>query len=148
VIPCTEAPETFWTLLHDAAHWEFELFLMLVFDGVLGALLWPFVKKHWGHHVERDRKEGVDDADHQGTTHSRGKSVWQKVSSGEIETMLLFRRSRIAFTYNGHRYRGTLLGKDAQGFGDVFLDDTRGKIFLKWGLGLRTDCEIEVETAS
>jgi len=49
--------ETFWTLLHDAAHWEFEVFLMVVFDGVVGALLWPFAKKHWDHHVARDRKE-------------------------------------------------------------------------------------------
>jgi len=51
---CTE---TFWTLLRNGAHWEFELFLMLLFDGLIGALLWPFVKKHIEHHLERDRKE-------------------------------------------------------------------------------------------
>jgi hypothetical protein len=51
-------PETFWTLLRNAAHWEFELFLMLVFDGIVGALLWPTIKKHWNHHLERDREEG------------------------------------------------------------------------------------------
>jgi hypothetical protein len=53
-------PETFWTLLHNAAHWEFEIFLMLVFDGVIGALAWPFIKKHWKHHIERDEKENIN----------------------------------------------------------------------------------------
>jgi hypothetical protein len=56
---CT--PETFWTLLHDRAHWEFELFVgfieMLAFDGIVGLLLWPTVKKHWRHHIERDKRE-------------------------------------------------------------------------------------------
>ncbi len=52
------APETFWTLLHDIAHWEFELFLMLLFDVIIGALLWPTIKKHWNHHIERDKEEG------------------------------------------------------------------------------------------
>jgi hypothetical protein len=144
VIPCTEAPETFWTLLHDAAHWEFELFLMLVFDGVLGALLWPFIKKHWGHHVERDRKEGVDDAAHQDTNHSQGKSIWKKVTQQEMENILLDRKTRIAFTYQSHRYRGTLLRKDVQRLGDVFLDDTRGTVLIKWDRGITTDCEIEM----
>ena len=49
--------ETFVSLLHDAAHWEFELFLMAVFDGVIGCLLWPFVRKHWQHHVRRDEQD-------------------------------------------------------------------------------------------
>jgi hypothetical protein len=53
--------ETFWTLLHDKAHWEFEIFLMVVFDLVLGGLLWPFVKKHWKRHIDRDMKEGLFD---------------------------------------------------------------------------------------
>ena len=51
--------ETFWTLLKDPAHWEFELFLMIVFDGAIGALIWPFLKKHWKHHVDRDCKENL-----------------------------------------------------------------------------------------
>ena len=50
--------ETFWTLLKDSAHWEFEIFLMILFDLVIGGLAWPFVKKHWKHHAERDRMEG------------------------------------------------------------------------------------------
>ena len=55
--------ETFRSLLHDRAHWEFELFVglveMIVFDVLIGALAWPFVKKHWKHHVDSDRKAGL-----------------------------------------------------------------------------------------
>jgi hypothetical protein len=51
--------ETFWTLLHNSAHWKFELFVgfleMIVFDIILGMLIWPFFKKHWLHHLERDK---------------------------------------------------------------------------------------------
>ena len=32
-------PETFWFLLHNAAHWEIEIFLMVLFDGLIGALI-------------------------------------------------------------------------------------------------------------
>jgi len=53
--------ETFWSLLHDAAHWEFELFLMAVFDGVIGCLLWPFVRKHWQHHKRHDIADSLND---------------------------------------------------------------------------------------
>ena len=51
--------ETFWTLLQDPGHWEFEIFLMLVFDGLLAGLLWPIVRKHWAHHIARDRAEAA-----------------------------------------------------------------------------------------
>ena len=50
--------ETFWSLMHNRAHWEFEIFLMLLFDGVVGALLWPFLSKHWKHHIAHDRAQG------------------------------------------------------------------------------------------
>lgn len=54
-------PETFWGLLHDAAHWEFELLVgfleMLVFDVIVGLLLWPCIKSHWQRHLECDRRE-------------------------------------------------------------------------------------------
>jgi hypothetical protein len=46
-------PETFWSLLHNAAHWEFEIFLMLLFDIVLGGIAWPFIKKHLTQHLEK-----------------------------------------------------------------------------------------------
>lgn len=42
--------ETFWNLLRDPAHWEFELFLMALFDGLLFGLLWPRIRKHVNHH--------------------------------------------------------------------------------------------------
>jgi hypothetical protein len=48
--------ETFWTLLKDAAHWEFELFLILLFDGLIGALLWPRLKRWTKHHKSDDDK--------------------------------------------------------------------------------------------
>lgn len=43
--------ETFWSLVRDPAHWELELFIMFVFDGVLFGLLFPFVVKHYRHHT-------------------------------------------------------------------------------------------------
>ena len=46
--------ETFWTLLGDPAHWLFELFLMMLFDGLIFGLAWPFIRKHWRHHLNRD----------------------------------------------------------------------------------------------
>jgi hypothetical protein len=49
--------ETFTSLLHNKAHWEFEIFLILLFDGLLGCLIWPFLKRHWGHHVARDKED-------------------------------------------------------------------------------------------
>lgn len=54
-MPSLMLAESFWTLLRDPAHWQFELFLMLVFDVVLGALVWPVIKRH----IHRD----VDDAE-------------------------------------------------------------------------------------
>lgn len=57
-----QAPETFWTLFHDKAHWEFELFVgfveMIAFDVIVGLLLYPWIKKHWNHHLARDKREG------------------------------------------------------------------------------------------
>jgi hypothetical protein len=48
--------ETFWTLLRDPAHWLFELFLMVVFDGIVLGVCWPFLRKHWKHHIARDNE--------------------------------------------------------------------------------------------
>jgi len=59
----TSNPETFWTLLHDLAHWEFEGFLMLIDNFVIGGLvlglLWPKIKEHWAHHLARDKMDGI-----------------------------------------------------------------------------------------
>lgn len=48
--------ETFWTLLRDAPHWEFELFLIFIFDVLIGVLIWPRLKKFLRHHEEDDSK--------------------------------------------------------------------------------------------
>jgi hypothetical protein len=48
--------ETFWTLLHNAPHWEFELFLMFIFDFLIGLILWPMVAKFFVHHKSDDDK--------------------------------------------------------------------------------------------
>lgn len=45
--------EDFWFLLHNVAHWEFELFLMFVFDVVLGLALIPLGKKWLKKHDEK-----------------------------------------------------------------------------------------------
>lgn len=44
--------ETFFELLKSPGHWLFELFLMALFDGLVGALLWPFLRKHWREHKD------------------------------------------------------------------------------------------------
>ena len=48
--------ETFFTLLKDPAHWQFELFLIFLFDVLIGALIWPWIKKFSKHHKEDDDK--------------------------------------------------------------------------------------------
>jgi hypothetical protein len=50
--------ETFFSLLTCPAHWMFEVFSTLVFDLIIGVLLWPVIRKHWLHHIERDKKDG------------------------------------------------------------------------------------------
>lgn len=48
--------ETFFSLLRSVPHWEFELFLMLLVDGVLGAFLVPLFKRWVSHHKSDDEK--------------------------------------------------------------------------------------------
>ena len=53
--------ETFWTLFFDIAHWEFEIFLMVLFDFVLGFVGWryilqPILKKWFSHHKDDHTK--------------------------------------------------------------------------------------------
>jgi hypothetical protein len=51
------SPETFASLARDAAHWEFELFLMLLVDGLIGAVLWPVIRHRWKAHHEKHHPE-------------------------------------------------------------------------------------------
>ncbi len=48
--------ETFFNLLEDPAHWEFELFLIFIFDILIGAIIWPYVRGWFKHHREDDTK--------------------------------------------------------------------------------------------
>ena len=48
--------ETFLTLLKDSAHWQFELFLIILFDVFVGLLLWPYIKKFILHHKSDDER--------------------------------------------------------------------------------------------
>lgn len=51
--------ETFFTLMRSASHWEFELFLMFLFDVILGAILLPRLKRWKTHHTSDDDKIAV-----------------------------------------------------------------------------------------
>lgn len=52
--------ETFGQLARDPAHWQFELFVgfieMLVFDVVVGTLLWPAIKDHIHRDINRSHR--------------------------------------------------------------------------------------------
>lgn len=48
--------ETFWSLMRSGPHWLFELFLMFLFDVVIGLVLWPCFKRYALHHQSDDKK--------------------------------------------------------------------------------------------
>jgi len=48
--------ETFFSLLRSAPHWEFELFLLVIVDGLIGLILWPSFRKRILHHQSDDQK--------------------------------------------------------------------------------------------
>jgi hypothetical protein len=51
--------ETFWTLLHDPAHWKFEIFLQAL-DGIFFGILWnKWGRIHWQHHLDRDKQTKI-----------------------------------------------------------------------------------------
>ena len=53
--------ESFFDLLKDPAHWEFEIFLMVVFDVVIGLVIWPYVQKALTHHKsDHERLEDLE----------------------------------------------------------------------------------------
>lgn len=47
---CAEHAETYWSLVTDLAHWELEITIMIVFDGLVGAIAWPILKRYWTRH--------------------------------------------------------------------------------------------------
>lgn len=47
------AEEDFWFLLHNLAHWEFEIFLMVLFDGVIGVIGMRLFKKWLKNHDDK-----------------------------------------------------------------------------------------------
>jgi membrane protein implicated in regulation of membrane protease activity len=53
--------ETFIDLLKDPAHWEFEIFLIIIFDVIVGLVVWPFVQKALTHHKsDHERLEDLE----------------------------------------------------------------------------------------
>lgn len=53
--------ETFWSLLKDPAHWQFELFLIVLFDVIVGLIIWPFIQKALIHHKsDHERLEDLE----------------------------------------------------------------------------------------
>ena len=79
--------ESFWTLLRSAAHWEFEFFLMIVFDGLILGALWPFLRKHYLHHIARDQQ----DQSIMSTPYFRPDPYSKYVSDWHMEIKPLFR---------------------------------------------------------
>jgi hypothetical protein len=54
--------ETFFDLLKDPAHWEFEIFLIIIFDVIIGLFIWPFVQKALVHHKsDHERLEELEE---------------------------------------------------------------------------------------
>jgi hypothetical protein len=49
-----QSQETLWDLLRDPNHWIFEIILMILFDFVIGVLLWPRVRRAFRHHEGDD----------------------------------------------------------------------------------------------
>lgn len=52
--------ETFVELLKDPNHWYFEILLMIIFDVVIGMLLWPLAKKWLREHDKTHHAEECD----------------------------------------------------------------------------------------
>jgi hypothetical protein len=53
--------ETFFDLLKDPAHWEFEIFLIFIFDILIGLLIWPMIQKGLRHHKsDHERLEDLE----------------------------------------------------------------------------------------
>ena len=54
--------ESFFSLLKDPAHWEFEIFLIIIFDVIIGLVIWPFVRRALVHHKsDHERLEELEE---------------------------------------------------------------------------------------
>lgn len=58
--------ETYMELMTDPAHWFFEITLIVIFDVLLGMILWPFAKKWLKAHDEKKHAHEHCDDVHQG----------------------------------------------------------------------------------
>ncbi|TSC70290.1 MAG: hypothetical protein CEO12_494 [Parcubacteria group bacterium Gr01-1014_46] len=53
--------ESFWELLTDPAHWYFELLLIVIFDVIVGLIIWPFIGRALIHHKsDHERLEDLE----------------------------------------------------------------------------------------
>lgn len=53
--------ETFLELVKDPAHWEFEILLIVIFDVLIGLIIWPFIRKALVHHKsDHERLEDLE----------------------------------------------------------------------------------------
>lgn len=52
---CAEHAETFTELVTSVAHWELELFIILITDVLLGAIAWPLAKRWWAKHHSHEK---------------------------------------------------------------------------------------------
>ena len=53
--------ETFFDSLKDPAHWEFEIFLIVIFDVIIGLVIWPYITKALVHHKsDHERLEDLE----------------------------------------------------------------------------------------
>lgn len=48
--------ETFWDLLTDLPHWQFEVVTTILFDVLIGLMIWPTIKRWFSHHEKDDTK--------------------------------------------------------------------------------------------
>lgn len=58
--------ETYWELMKDPAHWLFELTLIVIFDVIIGAIAWPFIKRWIKEHDRKKHAHQHCDDVHQG----------------------------------------------------------------------------------
>jgi hypothetical protein len=74
------ADETFWELFKSVGHWEFELFLMILFDFVIGYVVWQRLLKP---HIHRD----VQHAGHGHEPDENDHNGHRKLSKDEVERL-------------------------------------------------------------